>query len=356
MLLSLVVVLGLFGLAPISAFVRAVGGGPGPATGGGREPGRGDVTAKWFGVSIAGGEFGEASLPGIRGTDYVYPADQARSAYFASKGLTLARLPVRWERVQRAPLTPLDAGDLSAVRAALDAAHSGGQRVIVDLHNFGRYYGRPLGRDDATAFADVWERLAVELRNHPAIFGYELMNEPHDLPDGSNGWAQLAQEATTAIRKHDMSHWILVPGYHWQTAHLWPENNLSLEVRDPAGRLLYAAHQYFDANFSGRYRRGYDQEGATATVGVERLRPFLDWLAIRKARGILTEYGVPDTDPRWLEVLDRFLATLQSSAAIEGGLYWAAGPWWHDDPLAIEPRNGLDRPQMAVLSNYQSTR
>jgi len=35
-----------------------------------------------------------------------------------------------------------------------------------------------------------------------------------------------------------------------------------------------------------------------------------------------------------------------------GGTYWAAGPWWGNYPLSVEPRNGQDRPQMAVLLKY----
>jgi len=32
-----------------------------------------------------------------------------------------------------------------------------------------------------------------------------------------------------------------------------------------------------------------------------------------------------------------------------GGTSWAAGPWWGNYALSVEPRNGQDRPQMAVL-------
>jgi hypothetical protein len=35
-----------------------------------------------------------------------------------------------------------------------------------------------------------------------------------------------------------------------------------------------------------------------------------------------------------------------------GGTYWAAGPWWGNYPLSVEPRNGQDRPQMAVLLKF----
>jgi len=78
--------------------------------------------------------------------------------------------------------------------------------------------------------------------------------------------------------------------------------------------------------------------------------PFLTWLTERKACGFLGEYGVPDDDPRWLVVLDKFLNALEAAGV--GGTYWAAGPWWGDYPLSVEPRNGRDRPQMKVLTKY----
>lgn len=307
------------------------------------------AAGKRFGVTIAGGEFGEGRLPGSMHTDYTYATDPARFRYFAGKGQALIRIPFRWERVQPTASGSLSEPDIAELRKMLDSAQANNQQVILDLHNYARYYGTPLGRADAATFADVWSRLAREFRGHPALYGYELMNEPHDLPDGSDGWAFLAQAATDAIRREDRAAWILAPGYSWQTARFWPENNRTLDVRDPANRLLYAAHQYFDADHSGAYGGNYDAERASPSVGAERLQPFLDWLAARNARGIITEYGVPDMDARWLTVLDHFLGAMIASPRIVGGTYWAAGPWWGTYPLSVEPRNGQDRPQIAVL-------
>jgi endoglucanase len=123
-------------------------------------------------------------------------------------------------------------------------------------------------------------------------------------------------------------------------------------VQDPANHLLYAAHAYFDSNNSGTYQNGYD--AASPNIGPDRLRPFTDWLAQRNARGIVTEYGVPDNDARWIEVLSRFVAALDGDARIVGGTYWAGGPWWGSYPLAVEPRGGQDRPQIGVLAAHPS--
>jgi endoglucanase len=287
--------------------------------------------------------------------DYVYGADAGRQTYFAGRGLILVRVPFRWERIQPAANGPLSAGDVAGLRSVLDAAQAAGQQVILDLHNYGRYYDAPLTRADAAKLADVWTKLAQAFQGHPALFGYELMNEPHDLPEGSAAWAYLAQAATDAIRRVDSKAWVLVPGYGWQSARSWPENNQSLDVHDPAGKVLYAAHQYFDGDQSGTYRNSYDADRAYPTIGADRIQPFLDWLGARSARGVITEYGVPADDARWRDVLDAFLVKVDGDPRLLGGTYWAAGPWWGPDyPLSVEAVNGQDRPQMAVLSKHPS--
>jgi len=310
--------------------------------------------SKAFGVGFAGPEFTASHLPGRIGTDYIYPTDEQPYRYFAAHGLTLIRLPILWERVQPKAFGPLSPADVAGILSVLNLAAANGEQVIIDLHNFGRYYNQPLTRSDATRFEDFWLKLSQAVKGHPGLYGYELMNEPHDLPGGSANWAFLAQAATNAIRENDRTAWILVPGYGWQSAQSWPENNPTLNVRDPAGRLLYAAHEYFDADGSGTYANSYAADKTTACVGVDRLKPFLQWLDRHNVRGILTEYGVPDTDPRWLGVLNRFLAVLDSNPRIAGGTYWPAGPWWGSDPRSVEPTNGRGRPQSAILFRYPS--
>jgi endoglucanase len=312
-----------------------------------------NVPQKAYGVNWSGAEFGGNTWPGVQNTNYVYPNDPARGTYFRSKGLTLVRVPFDWERVQHTANGPLNEPDIAGLLSVLDAAQATGELVVLDMHSFGRYYGTPLTVADAPTFANAWQQLAARFKAHPALYGYELMNEPHDLPEGSNGWAQLAQAATTAIRAVDPNHYVIVGGYQWSGALNFPENNPTLAITDPSDKVLYAAHQYFDHDQSGSYALGYDGEGAYPAIGADRVQPFINWLEQRNALGILTEYGVPDSDSRWNVVLDNFLAAANASPRIVGGTYWSAGPWWGTYPLSVEPRNGVDRPQMAVLVKYQ---
>lgn len=300
------------------------------------------------GVNLAGAEFGEDNLPGTYGQTYIYP-NAAELDYYKSKGLTLIRLPFRWERLQRSLHSPLDAAELARMDEFVSAARARGMRVILDPHNYARYHGNLIGSAAVpnSAFTDFWRRLAGHYGGETAIYAYGLMNEPHD----TNGlWPAAAQAGVDGIRAVDMTHAILVPGDGWSGAWSWQQHNANLSVRDPANNFMYEAHQYFDDNHSGTYDASYDQEGAYPNVGVDRVRPFVDWLKARGARGFLGEYGVPGDDARWLTVLDNFLGYLDANGI--GGAYWAGGPWWNDYRLSVEPVNGQDRPQMGVLMRH----
>jgi endoglucanase len=308
------------------------------------------------GVNLAGAEFGTGNLPGVHGRDYIYPT-ASELDYYKSKGLTLIRLPFPWERLQRSLYAPLDSTELGYLDAVVAAARGRGMQLILDPHNYGRY--RIAGVDHVigseavpnAAFADFWRRLAGHYADEPAIWAYGLMNEPHDM-DGH--WPAAAQAGVEGIRAVDRSHAILVPGDGWSGAWSWQQHNADLAVVDPVDNLIYEAHQYFDRDKSGTYRGSYDEEGAYPTVGVDRLKPFVDWLRARGARGFVGEYGVPGDDPRWLTVLDKTLAYMDRQGL--GGAYWAGGPWWGDYPLSVEPRDGQDRPQMAVLTKHRRCR
>ncbi|MCD7971544.1 MAG: hypothetical protein LUG18_02595 [Candidatus Azobacteroides sp.] len=53
-----------------------------------------------FGVNLAGAEFGHGSkMPGEVSIDYFYPTIEDLD-YWQAKGLTLLRVPFKWERIQ----------------------------------------------------------------------------------------------------------------------------------------------------------------------------------------------------------------------------------------------------------------
>lgn len=301
------------------------------------------------GVNLCGAEFGESVLPGTRGAHYTWNSEAAYR-YFGGKGLTLIRVPMLWERLQPAAFGPLDAGYLGGLYENLAWAAAWGCRIVAGVHNFGRYYGRVAS---AEALADLWTRLSAALHGHPALYAYGLMNEPHDL--GAANWKEISQAALSAIRAAGDNTLVMVPGDSWSSAFKWPlVHGPRSWIEDPAGHFAYEAHLYFDHDRSGRYQRTYGRELRRDPLlplrGPLRVAPFLAWCRFNGVRGFLGEYGVPGTDPRWNRVLDRFLDALDLAGF--DGACWAAGEWWGEYPLSLEPAGGVDRPQMAVLEAH----
>ncbi|QNN22088.1 cellulase family glycosylhydrolase [Planctomycetales bacterium ZRK34] len=303
-----------------------------------------------IGVNLAGAEFGPTD--GKYGQAYIYPGAKSFD-YFKSQNMRVIRLPFKWERLQPALMGPFDEAELSRMDQVVELARQRDMLLLMDLHNYARYRGKLIGTDEVpnAAFADFWRRFAEHYKDEPAVWAYGIMNEPH----GTKGlWPAAAQAAVDAIRRVDMHHVITVCGDAWSGAHSWRKYNDDLNIHDPADNFLYEAHQYFDHNNSGTYQKPYDADGAGPDTGVKRLQPFITWLKERNARGFIGEFGVPAYDPRWLVVLDNFLAEMKANNL--GGTYWAAGPWWGYSPLSVEPVDGIERPQMQVLAWYAGHR
>jgi|GEM_PF-2738317 Endoglucanase len=309
-----------------------------------------------WGVNLSAAGFG-TNLPGVHGTDYIYPSP-SHLDYYKARGIELIRFPFKWERLQHALNGPLDSAELARLDAFLDEVERRGMRVVLDMHNYGRrkvagatyVIGSP--QVPRSAFQDVWARIAEHVKDRDCLWGYGIMNEPYGM--GVHTWKDSAQYAVNGIRSHDTRHAILIPGDQYSGAHWWLTHSADLhEIVDPADNLVFEAHQYFDNDSSGTYDSSYDGEGATPLTGVSRLASFVDWCDTHGVRGYVGEYGVPDDDPRWLTVLDNALSFLAANGI--SGTYWAGGPWWGDYALSLEPRRVHDEaPQMSVLIPYGS--
>jgi endoglucanase len=302
------------------------------------------------GINLSGAELNCERTRAVSGKDYIYPPQQDLD-YYVSKGFAVVRLPYCWERLQHSLFGDLDSSELGRITNFLAAAHARKMRVILSPHNYGRYriadkdvvIGSPTVPSEA--FADFSKKVAAAFASNDSVYALSLMNEPHD----SNGmWKRIAQDALNAIRRVDHERVILAPGDQWSGAWSWKRFNNDFLLDDPAGRIMYEAHQYFDLNHSGTYKVGYSLNGATPDRGVEWVRPFAEWLKQHGQQGIITEFGVPNNDARWLELVQQMLAYLATEKI--PWAYWAGGPWWGNYPLSAEPKNGVDAPIMATLT------
>ena len=249
------------------------------------------------GVNLAGAEFSDRGPNGsldlsVPGAGYYYPDDQGTFTFLKSRGVDLVRFPIRWERWQRTLKGALDNSELAMMDAMMTLAQNAGVKVLIDMHNYGRYDTTPTGANTngvlnlgqntnngtgsmISAFADFWTKVAQRYKDHPALWGYGLCNEPYGLDGGVNTWQEASRQVTEAIRLVDQNHIIAVGGYFYSTVPGWLEQNgptAWLTETIPAGQtgagqprntdplIRFEGHHYWDINFNGGFEDIYDTE------------------------------------------------------------------------------------------------
>lgn len=306
-----------------------------------------------IGINLCGAEFGFDNLPGTINKDYTYPTEKEID-YFANKGFKIMALPFRWERIQHKINGELDTAELQEIKNFIRKCSNYNVQVSLTMQNFAVYHSvsgdLPLGSRHLSynAFKDVWKKIAIALAEFQNVYGFDIMNEPRQI--FGKKWFKAAQHAIDGIREVDTVTHIIVDGENSSFTYDWKFDNHRLrKLKDPIDKIIYDAHCYFDYDHSGTYDNKFDRS-IDANMGVEKVKPFVDWLKKYKKKGIIGEFGVPDNNNKWLEVMDNFLAYIYSNGISAN--YWAGGPWWNDYPLSIQPVNGKERPQMSVLQKY----
>lgn len=297
------------------------------------------------GVNIAGAEFGK--VPGRLNFDYIYPARKELEQLRALGGNTI-RLPIRWERIRPTVDGSLSASELEQIVATAKVAAELDVCLIIDLHNYARYYGEALKENARlkTAFSDTWLQLAATLPD-TAHVAFGLMNEPVHMP--VHEWAQLAQSTVTQLRQHEHGHLLMVAGGRWSGAHDWfsgssPDINAEAFANfvDPADNYAIEVHQYADSNYSGTHDTCRDAKHFEAIF-----KRVSDWAVREDVRIFLGEFGVAG-NALCLETLKAFMDMTASSPWL-GWTYWAAGSWWGDYPMAVSLTDTDASPRWSIL-------
>lgn len=253
------------------------------------------------GTNMAGADFSDQGPSGVLnvstiGIGYYYPSP-GDWAVLAGRGVTFVRLPIRWERVQRILLGSLYTTDITDIKDALASANAAGIEVMIDIHNYGRYdtIGTgasggvyDLGQNAPTAtggtmqeaYQNFWNQFATYFKGAPGLWGYDIMNEPHDLTNGVSTWVTASQNAVEAIRAVDQNCHIAVPGYFYDTVVGWVTQNGTtpwLTEIIPTGQtgaglarnadplIVFQGHHYWDNDNSGTFASTYATELSNAT-------------------------------------------------------------------------------------------
>ncbi|MEI2298415.1 glycoside hydrolase family 5 protein [Ensifer sp. MJa1] len=141
------------------------------------------------------------------------PPDEAYFEALAGYGATWVRLSYdKWKPAKRDYLIGdadqyegIPAADLKTLKATLDRADKAGLKVVIAplslpgmrwAQNNGNKFDGRLWRDKVWwgQAASFWRDLARELKDHPAVAAYNIVNEP--APEKNNGLAEHADPAT----------------------------------------------------------------------------------------------------------------------------------------------------------------
>ena len=116
----------------------------------------GEKSESLTGVNIASAAFGADHVPGIFGQDYIYP-EPSSIDYYAAKGMNIIRLPVLWERLQHHLGENLDESEMQRIDGVVTYATSKGLKIIIDVHNYAKYFGAVIGMPELppTALGDL---------------------------------------------------------------------------------------------------------------------------------------------------------------------------------------------------------
>ena len=311
-----------------SGLAGASGTGGSAGLGGISGSGGAGAPSAWRGLNLSSAEWG-ATVPGTFGKDYTYPT-HAEIDRYGGLGMTVFRIPFRWERLQTSLNGNLDATELARLDDIVAYTTSKNARAIIDPHNYARYNNVLIGSATVTSanLADLWGKLAAHYASNPlVVFG--LMNEPHDIT--VTAWLDAANAAIAAIRSAGASNLILVPGTNWTGAATWTTSNgMMINVVDSANNYVYEVHQYLDSDSSGTHTTC-----VSATIGTERIMSFMAWLASNNKKGFLGEFGAGATadtqaqDQTCANALDSMLSSIESRPDLWlGWTYWSGGPWW----------------------------
>ena len=164
-------------------------------------------------------------------------------------------------------------GKLDEFAKVLDAAAARGIKVIFDLHT------PPGGRtDDGSVrlylekpyqdyFVELWKRIAQRFKGHPALMGYDLVNEPiqkKPSPPGVLDWYDIQALVAKEIRKIDPDVKIIFETDLWSSASQYA----NIEPLDVPG-VVYQVHMYWPGVYTHQGVKNTWGVGSNGKQGIE---------------------------------------------------------------------------------------
>ncbi|KAJ3028587.1 hypothetical protein HDV00_010171 [Rhizophlyctis rosea] len=302
----------------------------------------------YVGVNEAGMEFGDGKFPGQYNKDYTNP-DVKTVPYWSSLGANIFRTGFLMERAMPTAGGAFNETYMGYLDTWINEATSssnGNMKVLLDPHNYARYYGKIIGKDEPIGtLVGFWVQLALRYKDNPNVF-FDIMNEPHDMD--AQLWWTAAQATIDAIRAVGATNLVLVPGIAWTGAWSWQSSgnaDIAATFHDDGNNFAFDMHQYLDTDYSGTSK-------VCSHTPSEVLSSTTAWLKAHNMKAFLGEFGV-STDSSCsgvIETMGRYLS--DNSDVWIGATWWAAGPWWGNYMYGAEPVKGASTPQISIWSAF----
>ncbi|OHF01587.1 cellulase [Colletotrichum orchidophilum] len=286
---------------------------------------------KWFGVNEAGGEFGEKTLPGTWGTDFIFP-DPSTITTLRGQGYNTFRVQFKMERMTPNSLTAgFNTAYLQNLTNVINHITSSGGWAILDPHNYGRFYDNII--TDTGAFQTWWKSFATQFKSNDHVI-FDTNNEYNTMDQTLV--LNLNQAAIDGIRAAGATQYIFVEGNQWSGAWSWLTVNDNMKaLTDPQNKIVYEMHQYLDSDSSGT-----STACVSTTIGVERVTAATNWLRQNGKIGFLGEFA-GGANSQCQTAVKGMLDYLKANSDVwTGAAWWAAGPWWNNYIYGFEPPSG----------------
>ncbi|KAL4926595.1 glycoside hydrolase family 5 protein [Aspergillus undulatus] len=289
------------------------------------------ATFQYFGTNQAGAEFGEDTLPGEWGKEYIFPDPSSISTLIAD-GFNTFRIQFKMERLTPEITGAFDEGYLANLTETVNYVTDAGAFAILDPHNYGRFNNEIISTP--SDFQTWWTNVAEQFVDNANVI-FDTNNEYHTMDQTLV--LNLNQAAIDGIRSTGATQPIFVEGNSWSGAWTWVDVNDNLKaLTDPLDNIVYEMHQYLDSDGSGT-----SVSCVSESIGSERVASATQWLKDNGKVGILGEFAGGNNNVCQAAVTGLLDALSADSEVWLGALWWAAGPWWANYMYSIEPPSGV---------------
>ena len=147
-----------------------------------------------LGITLSGAEW--------EGGDYIRPTITELS-YYASKGVKLIRIEIRWDKVQLDLYGQLNGDEMTWLKTYVADADKQNMSVIIDLHERSNLDDLNFGPElPIASLADFWKKMAGQFRSISNVCGFGVANEPNHKRGFYGIWPKQVNSVLAAIRHH----------------------------------------------------------------------------------------------------------------------------------------------------------